>query len=217
MALGTREGGERSMWVATQDLPRSPGHPFYVKLNEQLDEAGFDRFVEDLCMPYYAKRGRRSIPPGVYFRMLFVGYFEGINSQRGIAWRCSDSLSLREFLLLGLEGKVPDHSSLTVIRQRLPIEVYDEVFVFVLAMMREAGLVDGRTVAVDATALEANAAMKSIVRREPGATRVSRRWLRIAATTRLRRYRCVGRRDCGPTWRRESRTGSGAGRTNLQT
>jgi transposase len=135
------------MWIATRDLPRSPGHPFYRKLNELLDEAGFDRFVEELCRPYYAERGRRSIPPGVYFRMLFVGYFEGIDSQRGIAWRCSDSLSLREFLLLGPEGKVPDHSSLTVIRKRLPLEVYDEVFVFVLGMVGEAGLLDGRTVA----------------------------------------------------------------------
>ena len=166
MALGRHEGRAGSMWIATSDLPRSPGHPFYVRLNALLDEAGFDRFVEDLCKPYYAERGRRSIPPGVYFRMLFVGYFEGINSQRGIAWRCSDSLSLREFLLLGPEGTVPDHSSLTVIRQRLPLGVYDEVFVFVLGMVREAGLLDGRTVAVDSSPLEANAAMKSIVRRE---------------------------------------------------
>ena len=166
MALGRRERRAGSMWIATSDLPRSPGHPFYVRLNALLDEAGFDRFVEDLCHPYYAERGRRSIPPGVYFRMLFVGYFEGIESQRGIAWRCSDSLSLREFLLLGPEGRVPDHSSLTVIRQRLPLEVYDEVFVFVLGMVREAGLLDGRTVAVDSSPLEANAAMKSIVRRE---------------------------------------------------
>jgi transposase len=154
------------MWIAASELPRSPGHPFYVKLNALLDESGFDRFVEDLCQPYYARSGRRSIPPGVYFRMLFVGYFEGIESQRGIAWRCSDSLSLREFLLLGPEGKVPDHSSLTVIRQRLPLAVYDEVFVFVLAMVREARLLDGGTVAVDSSPLEANAAMKSIVRRE---------------------------------------------------
>jgi transposase len=168
MALGHREGEQKPLWVATQDLPRSPGHPFYQRLNALLDKAGFDRFVEDLCRPYYAERGRRSIPPGVYFRMLFVGYFEGIDSQRGIAWRCSDSLSLREFLLLGAQGKVPDHSSLTVIRQRLEPRVFDEVFVFVLQMLREHGLLDGRTVAVDSTSLEANAAMKTIVRRATG-------------------------------------------------
>ena len=166
--LGRRGSRDGSMWIATSELPRSPGHPFYRKLNELLDEAGFDRFVEGACSAHYAKPGRRSIPPGVYFRMLFVGYFEGIDSQRGITWRCSDSLSLREFLLLGPEDRVPDHSSLTVIRKRLPLEIYDEVFVFVLQMMREAGLVEGRTVAVDATPLEANAAMKSIVRRETG-------------------------------------------------
>lgn len=169
MALGRRESREGSMWIATTELPRSPGHPFYCRLNELLDRAGFDRFVEELCAPYYAEeRGRPSIPPGVYFRMLFVGYFEGIDSQRGIAWRCSDSLSLREFLLLGPEQKVPDHSSLTVTRKRLVLEVFDEVFVFVLGMLAEAGLLRGRMVAVDSTSLEANAAMKTIVRKDTG-------------------------------------------------
>jgi len=169
MALGRREEEERRLWIATHELPRSPGHPFYQRLNRLLDAAGFDRFVEDLCTRYYAERtGRPSIPPGIYFRMLFVGYFEGIDSQRGIAWRCSDSLSLREFLLLGPDGKVPDHSSLTLIRQRLPVAVYDEVFVFVLGMLQEAGLLKGKRVAVDSSPLEANAAMKSIVRKATG-------------------------------------------------
>jgi transposase len=170
MALGRRDGQEQPLWVATTEL-RTAGHPFYEQLNRLLEEAGFDRYVEDGCRPYYAEAvGRPSIPPGVYFRMLFVGYFEGIDSQRGIAWRCADSLSLRTFLGVGLEGKVPDHSSLTVIRGRLPLEVHDAVFVFVLGMIERAGLLEGRTVAVDSSPLEANAAMKTIVRRDTGET-----------------------------------------------
>ena len=169
MALGRRDGVEEGLWVPTTELPRSPGHPFYERVNRVLDEAGFDRFVEELCRPHYAAvQGRPSIPPGTYFRMLMVGYFEGIDSQRGIAWRCSDSLALREFLGLGMAERVPDHSSLTVIRQRLPLELHEEVFAFVLRILVERGLYDGKTLAVDATMLEANAAMKSIVRRDRG-------------------------------------------------
>ena len=137
MALGRREGSDREMWIATNRLARSPGHPFYERLNRVLNEAGFDRFVEERCKPFYASgKGRPSIPPGVYFRMLMVGYFEGIDSQRGIAWRCTDSLALREFLGVGLGDRVPDHSSLTVIRQRLPLELHEEVFAFVLRMLK---------------------------------------------------------------------------------
>jgi transposase len=169
MALGRRGGVEEGLWVPTTELPRSPGHPFYELVNRVLAEAGFDRFVEDLCRPHYAAvQGRPSIPPGTYFRMLMVGYFEGIDSQRGIAWRCSDSLALREFLGLGMSERAPDHSSLTVIRQRLPLELHEEVFAFVLRILVERGLYDGKTLAVDATMLEANAAMKSIVRRDSG-------------------------------------------------
>lgn len=138
-------------------------------MNTLLAEAGFDAYVEAFCRPYYAKgRGRPSIPPGVYFRMLWVGYFEGIGSQRGIAWRCSDSLSLRAFLGLGPTETTPDHSSLTIIRQRLPQEVYEQAFVLVLGIAEAQGLLKGQTVAVDATTLEANAAMKTIVRRGTG-------------------------------------------------
>jgi transposase len=170
MALGKREVKKGEVvWVTTWELPTSPGHPFYEKLNRLLAKAGFDRFVESLCAPYYAEKlGRPSIPPGVYFRMLLVGYFEGIDSQRGIAWRCSDSRCLGEFLGMGLTDKTPDHSSLTVIRQRLPMEVHEAVFTKVLSIAREHGLVKGKTIAVDATTLEANAAMKSIVRKETG-------------------------------------------------
>jgi transposase len=169
MALGRRpEERQEEFWIAMGDLPRSAGHPFYDRLEQLLGEGGFDEFVEDLCEPYYAEGGRPSIPPGRYFRMLFVGYFEGIDSQRGIAWRCSDSLSLRGFLGLRPTQNSPDHSSLTRIRKRLPLEVHEQVFLFVLEVAAEQGLLRGRTVAVDATTLEANAAMKSIVRKETG-------------------------------------------------
>jgi transposase len=169
MAVGQREPDDQIEWVMTCDLPKSPGHPFYRKLNELLSESGFDRFCEQLCAPSYAERmGRPSIPPGVYFRMLLVGYFEGIDSQRGIAWRCSDSLALREFLGMKSRQSSPDHSSLTVIRKRLPMEVHEAVFAKVLSIAREKGLLKGGTVAVDSTTLEANAAMKSIVRKDTG-------------------------------------------------
>lgn len=169
MALGRRNAERQAeLWVATQELPTSPGHVFYEKLNRLLAEAGFDGWVEDLCRPYYARSGRPGIPPGVYFRMLLVGYFEGIGSQRGIAWRCSDSLSLRKFLGIPPTEDAPDHSSLTVIRERLPEEVHHAVFVWVLNLAREKGVLDGRTLAIDSTTLEASAAMKSIVRRDTG-------------------------------------------------
>ena len=169
MALGRRKGKQESLWVAGKDLPRSAGHPFYSALEQVLVAGDFDRFVEDLCAGHYAKRqGRPSIPPGLYFRMLFVGYFEGITSQRGIAWRCEDSLSIRDFLGLGPTERSPDHSSMTVIRKRLPFEIFEAVFRFVLECAQEHGLLKGKTVAVDATFLEANAAMKSIVRRDTG-------------------------------------------------
>src|SRR5580698_1084755 len=169
MALGRRnEERQAELWVATQQLPNSLGHVFYVKLNELLAENEFDKWIEELCTPYYAKGGRPGIPPGVYFRMLLVGYFEGIGSQRGIAWRCGDSLSLRAFLGVPLTEDTPDHSSLTRVRDRLPLEIHAAVFQLVLQLVREKGLLKGKTVAVDSTNLEANAAMKSIVRRDTG-------------------------------------------------
>lgn len=169
MALGHRRREEQEAWVATTDLPKSPGHVFYRKLNQLLAEADFDSFVEGLCQPHYADEvGRPGIPPGVYFRMLLVGYFEGIGSQRGIAWRCSDSLSLREFLALAATESSPDHSSLTRVRERLPLEVHEAVFRFVLQIAAEKKLLAGKTVAVDSTTLEANAAMKTIIRHDTG-------------------------------------------------
>jgi transposase len=170
MAMGKRGAEQQQDLFITYDrLPRSPGHVFYQKLNGLLREASFDSWVETLCEPYYASgRGRPSVPPGVYFRMLLVGYFEGINSQRGIAWRCSDSLSLREFLGIPTGEESPDHSSLSYIRNRLPLDVHEAVFVRILALAEEKKLLKGKTVAVDSTTLEANAAMKSIVRRDTG-------------------------------------------------
>lgn len=169
MALGRRnEERQGELWVASGQLPTSPGHIFYLKLNQLLAEAGFDEWVENRCEPYYAKKGRPGIPPGVYFRMLLVGYFEGIGSQRGIAWRCSDSLSLRKFLGIAPTEESPDHSSLSVIRERLPQEAHRAVFVWVLELVRGKELLNGKTLAVDSTTLEANAAMKSIVRRDTG-------------------------------------------------
>jgi transposase len=169
MALGKRKHEQQEAWVATTDLPRSPGHPFYRKLNQLLAEAGFDAWLESLCGAYYAeKTGRPSIPPGTYFRMILIGYFEGIASQRGIAWRCSDSRSLGEFLGYKATDETPDHSSLTKIHQRLPQEVHEAMFNFVLALAAEKKLLAGTTVAVDSTLLEANAAMKSIERKDTG-------------------------------------------------
>ena len=169
MALGRRKPRENSLWVSAESLQRSPGHPFYLALEKLLKEAGFDRFVEELCEPFYhTSKGRPSIPPGVYFRMLFVGFFEGIESQRGIAWRCADSNSIRDFLGLPVDKKSPDHSSLTVIRKRLSLDVHMEVFRFVVDLAAKKKLLKGKTLAVDATLLEANAAMKSIVRRDTG-------------------------------------------------
>jgi transposase len=170
MSMGRRPSQRQAdLWIATTDLPQSPGHVFYEKLDALLGEAGFDRFVEGLCQDYYAEDvGRESIPPGVYFRMLFVGYFEELSSQRGIAWRCADSLSLRAFLGLPFGEATPDHSSLSRIRQRLPLMVHERVFAFVLQVAQDKKLLKGKTVAVDATTLEANAAMKAIVRKETG-------------------------------------------------
>jgi transposase len=170
MALGhRRQEQQEEMWIATAELPRSEGHVFYRRLNKLLAEGGFNGFVEKLCQPYYHNwLGRPGIPPGVYFRMLMVGYFEGLSSQRGIAWRCQDSLSLREFLGVKLTENAPDHSSLTRVRDRLPEEVHHEVFRLVLRLAAANGLLKGKTVAVDSTTLEADAAMKSIVRKDTG-------------------------------------------------
>jgi len=152
-------------------MPRSPGHAFYDRLQKLLSEAGFDAFVETECKPFYAPRmGAPSLPPGRYFRMHMIGYFEGIDSERGIVWRCSDSLSLRAFLRLANRDKVPDHSWLSKTRGRLPHEVHEKVFGWVLALVAEGGLVKGERIGVDGSTMEANAALRTIVRRDSGET-----------------------------------------------
>ena len=165
MAMG-RQG---EMLVTFDELPKSPGHVFYDRLQTVLADAGFDACVERLCQPDYAAvMGAPSLPPGRYFRMHLVGYFEGIDSERGLEWRCADSLSLRDFLGLGLRDRVPDHSWLSRSRARLPLEVHEQVFAWVLARLAERGLVKGHRIGVDASTMEANAAMRSIRRRDSG-------------------------------------------------
>ena len=169
MSLGKRESeNQREFWLETDRLATGPGHVFYDKLNRFLTEKGFDLFLEQLCQPYYQSGGRPSIPPGVYFRMLMIGYLEGIDSQRGIAWRCEDSLALRRFLGISLSEETPDHSSLTRIRDRLPLCVHEEVFQYILFVIEQQGLLKAKTVGVDSTYLEANAAMKAIIRKDTG-------------------------------------------------
>jgi transposase len=170
MSMGKRSSEQQDpLWIPTQNIARGPGSPFYSRLNTVLAEAGFDRWVEKQCQRFYAeKKGRPGVPPGVYFRMLMIGYFEGLDSERGIAWRCADSLSLREFLGYDLTEHTPDHSTLSVIRNRIDIETHQEVFGWILKRLAEQGLISGKTIGVDATTLEANAALRSLVRRDTG-------------------------------------------------
>ena len=171
MALGRKKQRQDSFWIGTQELPRTGGHVFYERVNRVLEENGFDRFVEDACEKFYAPvMGRPGLAPGVYFRMQLVGYFEGLDSERGMAWRCADSLSLREFLGAGLTGAVPDYSTVSRTRRLIDLETHAEVFAWMLGVLAGAGLVDGKTIGVDASTLEANAAMRSIVRRDSGET-----------------------------------------------
>src|SRR3954464_10060090 len=169
MALGRQGERQADLMIGWAELPRSPGHAFYDRLQTILVGAGFEGFAEKECEPHYAsKRGRPSIPPGRYFRMHLVGYFEGIDSERGLEWRCSDSLSLREFLRLGTTERVPDHSWLSKTRSRLPLEVHEAVFAWVLERLAEHGLIKGDRIGGDASTMEANAALRAIVRREDG-------------------------------------------------
>jgi transposase len=169
MAMGKRTSEQAPLWIPTTELPMSPGHPFYVRLNEILEAAGFDRFVEEQCRPFYAPvMGRPSLAPGRYFRLLLIGYFEGLDSERGIAWRAADSLAVRQFLGLGLDEAAPDHSTISRTRRLIDVEAHQAVFTWVQERLVEAHLLRGKTLAVDATTLEANAAMRSIVRRDTG-------------------------------------------------
>ena len=173
--MGIREREQSLLWVAAAELPKSPGHPFYMRLNALLDAHDFVPFVEGLCRGFYAQvMGRPSLAPGRYFRLLLVGYFEGIDSERGIAWRATDSLAVRSFLRLGLEDAPPDHSTISRTRRLIDVETHRAIFTWVQQRLVEAGLLKGKTVAIDATTLEANAAMRSIVRRDTGARAIRR-------------------------------------------
>src|SRR5688572_25503318 len=170
MAMGKRRprAKQASMWVPTQDLPRSAAHPFYARLNQLLDQHDFDGFVEGLCERFYAEEGRPGLPPGRYFRLLLIGYFEGLDAERAIAWRAADSFALREFLGLVLPEAPPDHSTISRTRRLIELETHEAVFTWMLERLADAGLVKGKTVGIDATTLEANAALRSIVRRDTG-------------------------------------------------
>lgn len=170
MAMGRKKKErQESLWVETSALPSAPGHPFYAKVEALLTEAGFEEMVETECKQYYAEvLGRPSIPPVAYFKALFVGYFEGIDSERGIAWRVADSMALRSFLGYALTESTPDHSSLSRTRRLMSVETHERVFRWVLGVLAKKGLLRGKTLGVDATTLEANAALRSIVRRDTG-------------------------------------------------
>lgn len=166
-----RKRPQDTMWVATSDLPKSPGHPFYQRLNQALAANSFDAFVEAACRRFYApKMGRPSMPPGRYFRLMLLGYFEGLGSERGMAWRAADSLAIRSFLGLELDEAAPDHSTISRTRRLIDVETHERVFTWVLERLAKDGLLVGKTVGIDATTLEANAAMRTIVRRDTGAS-----------------------------------------------
>jgi transposase len=170
MAMGKRRDEQETLFITHQQL-RSQSHPYYRAVNRILAEKGFDRYAEAACARFYAKKmGRPGMAPGVYFRCLLLGYFEGIDSERGIAWRASDSLSLRDFLGIPASKQTPDHSTISRTRRLIDLETHQDVFNWVLGVLDAAGLVKGKTIGVDATTLEANAAMRSIVRREDGRT-----------------------------------------------
>ena len=171
MAMGRRRKRVRQeeLWTPTAALPVGASHPFYQRLNQILDEKRFDEYVETICERFYAGEvGRPGLAPGIYFRLLMVGYFEGIDSERGIAWRSGDSLSIRSFCRIALDESVPDHSTISRTRRWMDVETHQAVFQWVLQVLAEKKLLKGNSIGVDATTLEANAALRSIVRRDTG-------------------------------------------------
>jgi transposase len=171
MAMGTRRRRQRQerLWISHQELAKGPGHPFYKSVNELLETERFDEFAENECARFYAENnGRPSLMPGIYFRLLLVGYFEGIDSERGIAWRAADSFGLRQFLGIAIDEDTPDHSTISRTRRLIDVETHRKVFFWILELLRDQGLLKGKTVGIDATTLESNAAMRSIVRRDNG-------------------------------------------------
>jgi transposase len=189
MAMGKRKRDRQlAMWAPTTDLPTAGSHPFYRRLNRLRCDHGFDDFAEAQCASFYAETmGRPGLSTGIYFRLLLIGYFEGIDSERGIAWRVADSFALREFLGLVLPEATPDHSTISRTRRLIDLETHEAVFTWMLQRLADAGLVKGKTVGIDATTLEANAALRSIVRRDTGESydiRVGARSRNLAASGR---------------------------------
>ena len=171
MSMGTRQHRQRQedLWITHNELAQAPAHPFYQRLNELLDSEKFDEFVEKECARFYSgNNGRPSLAPGMYFRMLLLGYFEGIDSERGIAWRAADSLGLRRFLGIGLDEGTPDHSTISRTRRLIDVDTHRKVFFWVLGLLADRGLLKGKRIGIDATTLEANAALRSIVKRDDG-------------------------------------------------
>ncbi len=206
MAMGTRKRLERQepLWYQSE-LPEAPGHPFYQRLNRVLDEEGFDRFCEGRCRGFYhEKLGRPSLAPGIYFRLMMIGFFEGLDSERGIAWRVADSLTLRQFLRIGLDERTPDHVTISRTRRLIGAEAHQQVFGWVLRRLARGGLLKGKTIGIDSTTLEANAAMKSIVRRDTqqGYDEYLKRLAQAEGAKRAMQRRCgawtaSGPRECG--------------------
>jgi transposase len=169
MALGKRKPVQQPLFVSTVDLPAVKAHPYYDAVNKVLEAHHFDHFVEQLCAAFYAGEiGRPGLAPGVYFRCLFIGYFEGLDSERGIAWRAADSSSLKLFLGYPIDQTTPDHSTISRTRRLIDLETHAQVFQYILKILANHGLISGKTVGVDSTTLEANAAMRSIIRRDTG-------------------------------------------------
>ena len=167
MAMGRRKVKQQGLWVSSSEIPKAASHPFYSKVNEVLERHKVDRRLEHLCRRFFEPvKGRPSMAPGVYFRMLLIGFFEGIDSERGIAWRVADSLSLRAFIGCGMTEQTPDHSTVSRTRRLLPVETHKAVFRWFVRVLGEEGLIQGQTIAIDATTLEANAALRSIQRRD---------------------------------------------------
>lgn len=159
--------GQQEFWVATSDLPKSAKTTFYDKLQATLDDFGFEGKVRDICLPYYKQTpvGRPGIDPVVYVKMIMVGFFEDLPSERAIAARCADSLAIRSYLKYELQENTPDHSSLSIIRQRLGVEVYQQIFQVMLQALQAHGLLRGKNVGIDSSVIEANASLRALVHR----------------------------------------------------
>ena len=171
MGMGRKKDREKQqdLWVPASEIVTTPGHVFYERLNTVLAAEKFDQRVEALCRKYYkSSSGRPSMTPGTYFRMLLLGYFEGLDSERGIAWRAADSLSIRKLLGYDLSEPTPDHSTVSRTRRLYSVATHRAVMQWVLKILRKHGLAQGQSVCIDATTLQANAAMKSLVRRDTG-------------------------------------------------